>query len=72
MTIGAAHDDLTQPTEDTFTDLTMTHCTGHIANHPNIEALQVIGPEVTVDHIHDHLMDFQGMNLTDQIYTQAG
>ena len=43
-TTGAAHNDLTQPTEDTATDLAMTHCTGHIADHPNIKALQVIDP----------------------------
>ena len=57
-TTGAVYDDLTQPTEDTATYLTMTHHTGHIASHPNIEAL----PEITVDHIHDHPIDLQGMN----------
>ena len=41
-TTGAAHNDLTQSTEDTATNLTVTHHTGHITDHPNIEALQVI------------------------------
>ena len=35
-TTGAALDDLTQPTEDTATDLTVTHHAGHIADIPNI------------------------------------
>ena len=38
-TTAAAHDYFTQPTEDTATDLTMTHHTSHITNHPNIKAL---------------------------------
>ena len=38
-TIGAAHYDLTQSTEATGTDHTMTHCTSHITDHPHIEAL---------------------------------
>ena len=37
----AAHDDLMQPTEDTATDLTMTHCTGNIADHQH--TLQLFG-----------------------------
>ena len=71
-TTGATHDDLTQPTEETATDLAMAHCTGHIANHTNIIALQVINPEITVDPIHNHPTDLQGMMLTDQIHTPAG
>ena len=71
-TTGADHDDLTQPTEDIATDLAMTHHTGHITDHPNIEALQVINLETAVDHIHDHPTDLQGMNLTNQIHTSAG
>ena len=47
----------------------MTNCTG---DHPNIEALQVINPEITISHIQDHPTDLQGMNLTDQIHTPAG
>ena len=43
-TTGPAHDELTQPTEETATDLTMTHHTGHIAYHPDIKALQIINP----------------------------
>ena len=38
-TTGPAHYDLTQPTEDIATDLTITHHYSHIADHPNIEAL---------------------------------
>ena len=38
-TTGAAHDDLTQPTEDIAADITMTHLSIHIADHPNIKAL---------------------------------
>ena len=71
-TRGAADDDLTQPTEDTATDLAMTHCTGHITDHPNSKALQVIDPQITVDHLHNHPTDLQDMNLTDQIHTLAG
>ena len=47
------------------TDLAMTHHTGHIADHLNIKALQVIDPEIAVDHIHNHHTDLQDMNLTD-------
>ena len=71
-TTGAVHDSLTQPTEDTATDLTMTFHTCHITDHPNIKALQVINPEIAVDHIHDHFIDLQDMNLTDQIHIPAG
>ena len=71
-TTGAAHDDLTQPTGDTPTDLTMTHCTSHIDNHPNIKALWVINPKITVGHIYNHPTDLQGMNHIDQIHTPAG
>ena len=71
-TTGAAHNDLTQPTDDTATNLTVTHHIGHIADHPNIEALQVINPEIAVVHIHTPHTDLQGMNLTDQIHTPAG
>ena len=71
-TTGAAHDDLPQPTEDTATDLAVTHCTSHIADHPNIEVLQVINPEIAVGLIHDHPTDLQGMNCVDQVDTPAG
>ena len=68
-TTGAAHNDLTQPTEDTATHLTVTHHTGHITDHPNMLSLQVIFPKIAVDNIHDHPTDLQGMNLADQIHT---
>ena len=71
-TTGAAHDNLTPPIEATATDLTMTHHTDHITDHPHIEALQVIDPEITVDHIHDHPTDLQGTNHVDQVHNPAG
>ena len=46
--------------------------TGHIADHPNIEALQVIDPKITVGHIHKHYTDPQDMNHMDQVHTPAG
>ena len=71
-TIEVANNDLTQPTGDTATDLTMTHHTSYIADHPHITALWVINPEITVGHINNHLTDRQGMNHADQIHTPAG
>ena len=70
-TTGAAHDDLTQTTEDTTSYLTMTHHPNHITDHPNIKALQVINPEITVDHIHTHPTDLPDLKLTDQIHIPA-
>ena len=64
-TTEAAHDDLTQPIEDTVTDLTVTHCHGHIADHPCIAALLVTDPEITVGHTHHHPSNLQGKNHTD-------
>ena len=69
---GAVHDDLAHPTEDIATYLSVTHHTGHITDHPNIKALQVIDPKITVDHIHNHPIDLQDMNLTNQIHIPAG
>ena len=68
-TTEAAHDDLTQPTEDTARDLNVSHCTDHIMDHPQITALQVIDPKITVDHTHNCPTDLKGMNYTDQIHT---
>ena len=70
-TTETAHDDLTQPTDDTATDLTMTQHTSHMADHPHITALWVINPEITVGHNHDKPTDIQGMNHADQIHTPA-
>ena len=70
-TTGAAHNNLAPPTKDTATHLTVTHHTGCMAGHPNIEALQIINPKIA-DHIHAPHTDLQGMNLTDQIHTPAG
>ena len=68
----AAHNDFTQPTEDTATDVTVTHLTDHIADHPNIEALQVINPKIVAGHIHAPPTNLQSMNFADQIHTPAG
>ena len=52
VTSEVAHDDLTYPTEDTATDLTMTLLTGHIADHhKHHEAPQVINSVITAGHI---------------------
>ena len=40
----AAHDDLVPHIEAMAINLTMTHHINHIADHPHIEALQVINP----------------------------
>ena len=70
-TTEAAHDDLSQPKEDTAKDLAMTHCTSHIADHPHITPLWVTDPKITVCHTHDHPTDLQGMNHADQIHTPS-
>ena len=62
----AAHNDLTQPTEGTATDLT-----NHITNLPNIEGLLVINPEIIIGHIHDHPIGLQDMNHIDQVHNPA-
>ena len=69
---GAVHNNLAQPIEDTATYLAMTHHIGHTQDHPNIEAPQVINPEIPVDHIHNHPIDLQDMNLADQIHIPGG
>ena len=71
-TIGAAHDDLALPIEATAIDLATTHHIDHITDHPHIEDLQVINPEITVGHIHDHPTDLQGMNHIDQVHNPIG
>ena len=71
-TTEVAHDDFAQTTEGTATYPTVTHHTGHIADHPYIAVLCVINPEITVDHTEDHPTDLQGMNHADQIHTPAG
>ena len=70
-TTEAAHDDLTQHTEDAAKDLAMTHCIGHITDHPCMAAVWVIDPKIIVGHTHNHPTDLQGMNHTDQIHTAA-
>ena len=70
-TTGADHDDLTPPIEATATDLAMTHHIDYITDHPCIEALQVIDPEITVGHIHNHPTYLQDMNHVDQALNPA-
>ena len=67
----AAHDHLTQPMEDTATDHAMTHLTNHIADLPNIEALQVINPKIIVGHTHNHPINFQDMNCINHVHNPA-
>ena len=45
-TTEAAHNNLIQHTEDTATDPVVTHCIGHIKDHPHIAVLWVIDPEI--------------------------
>ena len=71
-TKGAAHNDIALPIEATAINLTMTHHSDHIADHPHIEALQVINPEIIVGHILDHPTDLQGMNHVDEVQSAAG
>ena len=69
VTTEAAHNNLTPPVEATAINLTVTH---HIADHPHLKALQVIDPEITVGHIHDHPTALQGMNHVKQGHSPAG
>ena len=71
-TTETAHDDISQHTADTATDLNVTHWIGHIVDYPHITALEVINPEMVVGHTNDHPTDLQGMNQADQIHTPAG
>ena len=70
-TSGAAHNNCAPPIEATAIDLTMTHDINHITDHPHIDALQVINPEILVGHIHDHPTDLQGRTHVDQVHTPA-
>ena len=49
----------------------MMHYIDHITDHPHIEALQVINPEIAVGHIHSHPTDLQGRTHLDQVHTPA-
>ena len=68
----ATHDNLIPTTEDTVTDLTMTHLTNHIADHLNTEALQTIDPDIIVGHTHNQPTGLQVMNHIDQSHNPAG
>ena len=50
----------------------MTHHIGHFTDHPQIDALWIIVPEITVGHIHNHPTNVQGMNHIDQVYIPSG
>ena len=52
--IEAAQDNPIQHTEDTVADPTMTHHTGHKANHPHTASHQVTTLRTPVDYIHAH------------------
>ena len=58
----APQDNPIQHTEDTVTDPTMTHNTGHTANHPHTAAHQVTTLRTAVDHIHVDPLDH--VNIT--------
>ena len=72
VTPGAAHNDLTPLIEASAFNLTTTHHTDHIADHPHIEALQFVNPEIAVGHIFDHTTGLQGMNHIDQVHNTVG
>ena len=67
-TLGAAHDDHPPPIEATAIDLAMTHHIDCIADHPDIEVLQLTNPAITADHAHDHPTDLQGRTHKDQVH----
>ena len=68
---GAVHNNHAPPIGPTAIDLTMTHHIDHIADHPHIEVLQLINPEIAVGHIHDHPTDLQSRMHIDQVHTPA-
>ena len=70
-TIGAVHDNHTPPIEATAINLFMICHINHIADHPHIEVLQLINPEIAVDHTHDHPRNLQGRTHTDQVHIPA-
>ena len=70
-TTGAAHSNCAPPIEATAINLAVTHHIHHIADHPHIEALQVINPEIAVGHIHNHPTDLQCRTHVDQVHTPA-
>ena len=70
-TIGAAHNDCTPSIEATAIDLATTCHIDYITDHPHIEVLQLINPEITVDHTHNHPTDLYGRTHTDQVHIPA-
>ena len=70
-TIGAAHNDCIPPIEATTIDPAVTCHINHITDRSHIEVLQLINPEITVDHTHDHATNLQGRTNTDHIHIPA-
>ena len=64
-TTGAAHSDHAPPIEATAINLAMTHHIDLIADHPHIEVLQLINPEIGVGYTQDHPTDLQDRTCTD-------
>ena len=60
-TIEPAQDDLIQHTENTVTEPTMTHHTGHTVDHPHTTATQDTTLRTTADHTHIHPIDHQNI-----------
>ena len=69
---GATHNDHAPCMEATVIDLATTHHIHNITDHPHIEVLQVINPEIAVGHIHHHPTNLQGGTHVDQVHTSAG
>ena len=63
-----AHNDHAPPIEATAIYLATTCHINLITDHPDIEVLQLINPEITVDHTHDHPTNLQGRTHTDQVH----
>ena len=67
--IGAAQNNPFQCTKDTVADPTMTHHTGHIANHPHTAAHQVTPLGIAIDHINANPTDCQNIIHTKEDHT---
>ena len=70
-TTGAAHDGCNPPIQASAIYLTVTHHINLIADHPYIEVLQHINPEIAAGHTHDHPTDPQGRTHTVQVCIPA-
>ena len=68
---GAAHNECAPPIEAMAINLTTTCHISHMKDHPRIEVLQVINPEIAVGHINNCSTDVQGRTHVVQIHTPA-